>query len=730
MKEFRKKYLVFLSLAAIFMTVIGLFSFYKFKQSQQSGTLTQASHKILKDASRLRALSVEIISSYKEYMSTGDGQAYKIYSADKSEAFDLLSGISEALELDSSQKKLLFGIRSNFRKLTEGIEHTGGKQNAAILLLQKNLDTDIDRFISNEDIFFNQRIVNLIELNSNFYTTVAVGCFLCFLFLCYLNYYLLLSQSRQEIIQHKFTKLKERQARSFQATRDGLFEWKFQDHDLYWSARFKEMIGYEDKELRPSSEILEELMHPEDRAGFWSELHQHLRKETEEFSAFFRLKHKDGHWVWINARGRANFDKNKEPVALIGIHTDVTKLKEFELQLEHSKIEAEKANNAKSDFLAHMSHEIRTPLTAITGVAEILNMQSGKFDEKAQKLLAALNTSAITLRDLISDILDYAKIESGRISLEAKPLNIGEVLENLVTMFECKAHEKGLAFYSDFSALKDVEIIGDKARIYQILVNILGNALKFTAHGSIGFDAYPIIIDEAVFIEVCINDTGIGISAEEFDFIFSGFRQADSSISRKHGGVGLGLSIANNLAKLMGGSIEVISRQAVENGTETGSTFIVRFPANVAEVSSESSGVQAKDPQNTVLNLANNDKILVVEDYEGNIAFITHILNEMGVQYDLGRTGVEGVRLWNEHDYRLILMDIQMPEMDGISAVKTIRDMESESNRAPTPIIAMTAHAFSEDREKCIRAGFNDYLPKPLSRQALAQSMANLINNE
>lgn len=733
MKDFKKNYLIFLAIATCFVAAIGLFSYGKFKESHVRGERLEKSHAILKDASVIRAFVFQGLGEHRKYRITGKDEDLDIYNQSKKITTQVISNIISETTDSSLQHTRAKEIQKNYINLTDVVQaQPQGKytDSRAVLRNLSSLIESIDGFILKEDRVFEARLENLIALNRNFYIAVVIGTFAAFALLMYMNYYLLLAQNRETVMQKKFEELKERQAQSFQATKDGLFEWKFQDHlrengldgKVYWSPRLKEMVGYEDDELKASAETLEQLMHPEDRDLFWQQLHKHLRGEISEHSTFFRWKHKDGNWVWINARGRAVFNEFGEPIKLIGVHTDVTKLKEYELRLAKSKDEAEKANSAKSDFLAHMSHEIRTPLTAITGVAEILNMQKAKFDEKTQKLMAALNASSIGLRDLISDILDFSKIESGKIVLEDKEIDLHEFFENLTMIVSVRSSEKKLDFNFDYSSIDGLKIRGDRTRLHQILINLIGNAVKFTNKGSVKVHATVMLSNERELLQVEVVDTGIGIPEEQLPYIFESFRQADASVSRKYGGTGLGLPIARHLAQLMGGNIYVSSKQS------EGSTFTLYVPLTRLQegVDDQHKEDTAKIPQPV---FGPDDKVLIVEDYEGNIAFITHILDEMGLKYDLGRTGLEGLKLWDENKYKMILMDIQMPEMDGISAVRHIRTKEKEMDRKPVPIIAMTAHAFSEDREKCMKAGFDDYLPKPLSKDTLFEKMSGLMRS-
>lgn len=713
MKDFKSNYLLILLIASLFIGSIGVLSYNKYLESRLRGQKAQGSSQYLKDMAELKSVAIQSLAARRYHATTNDPVFEKKAIDNESLALSLLAKLAASPEQDYRDKAIL--IKKRFDKARNTV-------NSNSLTEQSKLLEEIDGFIRHEEVVFSGRLNKLVGLNRNFFIAIVFGSFFAFMILVAMNYYLFMARKKSEVLQKNLDDFRERQAQSFQATNDGIFEWKLKEQAVYWSPRLKEMIGYQDGDLTGSLERFEQLMHPEDREVYWNNVHQHLRGEVAEHSAFFRWRHKDGHWVWINSRGRAVFNEFGEPEKLIGVYTDVTKLKEYELQLAKSKNEAEKANKAKSEFLAHMSHEIRTPLTAVTGVAEILNMQRDRFDEKTRKLMDALNTSAITLKDLINDILDFSKIESGKIVLENKEIELGDFFDQLITVFSVKAAEKKLELVFETKTLSGISIYGDKIRLRQILINLIGNAIKFTNKGFVRVSAEITSSDGKEYLHVRISDSGIGIDAESLPFIFDSFKQADATISRKFGGTGLGLPIAMNLAKLMGGRIYA------ESQLGQGSVFIFEMPVSMTAAIGELSKL---DTLNTRVNLKDDDKILIVEDYEGNIAFLTHMMDEAGIKYDLARTGLEALKLWGANLYRIILMDIQMPEMDGISAVKHIRQIEQEKEQpSRIPVIAMTAHAFQEDRGKCMAAGFDEYLPKPLSKEALFTAISKLLGSK
>ena len=372
---------------------------------------------------------------------------------------------------------------------------------------------------------------------------------------------------------------------------------------------------------------------------------------------------------------------------------------------------AESANRAKTDFLAHMSHEIRTPLTAISGIAEIFAGPQSNLDAKQKKLIGILSSSTSSLKDLVSDILDFSKIESGEFGLEQRIFRLKDVFEQVISIVFLKVGEKNIRFSFDYDAVKRNKLLGDSTRFRQILINLIGNAIKFTDKGSVTVMATKIIQQgDEEFLSVVVKDTGIGIAPENRGLIFERFRQADSSVSRKYGGTGLGLAISLRLARLMGGDITMVSVHG------EGSTFTLTVPLKTHETPEDRETDGTLDKlltDNALKQLLSQKTILVVDDYEGNIVVLSYLLDGLQCNYDVARTGLQALNMWQEKRYALILMDVQMPAMDGFTATTRIRAIENEKDLERTPIIGMTAHALVGDREKCIEAGMDAYLTKP-----------------
>ena len=414
---------------------------------------------------------------------------------------------------------------------------------------------------------------------------------------------------------------------------------------------------------------------------------------------------------------------------MVGAHTDITHLKAEQEKLESEKKKAEEANVAKSDFLAHMSHEIRTPLTAITGIAEILERNQSNLDDKQIKLVRTLVGSTQSLKDLINDVLDFSKIDAGDLDLDEHLFDLDKVFAEVISMMSVKANEKGVSFVFDSKEIEGHEFYGDDSRFRQVIVNLIGNAIKFTDTG--GYITVHPKYEEREgenYLRVDVVDSGIGISAENFDLIFERFKQADSSVSRRFGGTGLGLPISRNLARLMGGDIFISSE------VDKGSTFSLLLPLknelkSKAAEPVEKKKINKKLSEKIKSSLDNTSKALIVEDYDGNVVVLSYILEELDIQYDVAGNGREAVDMWKQGYYDFILMDVQMPEMDGFAATMAIREEEKGKKLDRTPIIGMTAHALVGDKDKCIAAGMDSYLPKPIVEADLKKEIFKHLKN-
>ena len=375
-------------------------------------------------------------------------------------------------------------------------------------------------------------------------------------------------------------------------------------------------------------------------------------------------------------------------------------------KLNISEKNVREAARVKENFMANMSHEIRTPLNAILGFTNLL--QRNKLGDDSQEFVQAIQKSGESLLNIINDILDLSKIEAGMMRIESMPFSIRGLVNSVITMFATKANEKKLKLFDNVDETIPDNLEGDAVRLTQILVNLIGNALKFTEKGSITINiSNEGITEDIVKTGIAITDTGIGIEKEKLQYIFERFQQAEDSVTRKYGGTGLGLSIVKDLVTLQKGNIEVTSTPG------KGTTFYLTLNYKISpELTQKSSSGKIITGHYFAFQ---NVSILVVEDNEINQNLIKHLFNNWHLNFDLANNGKEAINKLKAGKYDLILMDIQMPAMDGYTATREIR----ENLKLDTPIIAMTAHAMAGEREKCLSYGMNEYISKPIREAQL-----------
>jgi PAS domain S-box-containing protein len=499
----------------------------------------------------------------------------------------------------------------------------------------------------------------------------------------------------------------------------GIWDLNLITQDLYHSPRMAQMLGYTIEELPTVREVWDALAHPDDVPVHRNRLMAHLKDANVPFETIIRLRHKDGSWRWILSRGRATRNASGRAVRVSGTHADITERKLIE--------EAAKAADlAKSEFLANMSHEIRTPMTGVIGMVDIL-LQT-PLSLRQQYMLSIVANSSQTLLDILNDILDYSKIEAGKLTIEHIPAKLRDVADSVLQLMQGKASEKGMSLSMSISPDLPAAIYTDPTRLRQVLLNLLGNAIKFTQPDETGVGSVTLTLEPgalsdgqpAVFVRV--RDHGIGMSAEVQSKLFAPFSQADASTSRRFGGTGLGLSISQRLVTLMGGQI------SVQSAPGAGSEFTVALPMQEASVETS---CEANDWQRHLRShvptpdeaAALGQLILLAEDNETNREVIEEQLRLLGYACEMTHDGTAALQTWKDmpNRYALLLTDCNMPLMDGFELTQAIREAEAPDTRLP--IIAITANAMLGEAQHCLKVGMDDYLSKPLRLQELASML-------
>jgi PAS domain S-box-containing protein len=640
--------------------------------------------------------------------------------------------------------------------------------------------------------------------------------------------------------------LEKRLARTMRATRDGVWELDISNNQMWFGPQFEELLGYGSGELQQSRERFLELMHPADRPAAGNLIDNHL-SHGAPFDLEIRVQHRRGNYEWVRLRAQADFSATGQHVWVAGSMQLVTDRKMAEKAAIDAQHAAEAANHAKSTFLANVSHEIRTPMNGVIGMSRLLS--DTQLDATQREYVDVISGSANALLSIINDVLDLSKIEAGRLDLECVAFDVRDVIYDTLAIMALQSAVKGIELVVDIDEML-VRVNGDPGRLRQIIMNLVGNAIKFTDEGHIVMKASAAMLDASMMLRIEVTDTGIGIPANRLDRLFKTFSQVDSSTTRHYGGSGLGLSIVKRLCELMGGEVGVSSIEGrgstfwftasmtplpdqptrdqfglgrlimiVDDLAESRDTLARRLRRNgfqtltvarvddalqrlqngaavdlvlVDEVMPEKGGREMLDewrvqrgnanPPFVLLCLLGSEhdvdswthrpdtivfkpiggrklarvvnrvltgesprlpqgrqlpagfpvfagrRILLVEDNLVNQRVAQRTLQKLGADVTLANHGAEALERIAETAFDVVLMDCQMPVMDGFTATRRIRDREArEGGGAHLPIIALSANVMSEDRANCSAAGMDAHLGKPLEPTQLADCLARYL---
>ncbi len=517
--------------------------------------------------------------------------------------------------------------------------------------------------------------------------------------------------TQQKAVEEALRHSEERFELAMRGANDGLWDWNIATDHVYYSPRFKQILGLA-PEQRLSLQDFSALINPEDRPLIQSCTRDYFAKRLPHYEMRYRVQHQQGHLIWLLSRGIAVWNQTGKAVRMIGTVVDITHTKQVEEELRLSKEAAEHANQAKSTFLANMSHELRTPLNAILGYTQILAWDEN-LNEQQVEGINIIRRSGEYLLTLINDILDLSKIEAGRIDLSISAFNFNEFIQGVVDLFKMRAQQKNLAFLYEPLTPMPVGVEGDERRLRQVLINLLGNALKFTNEGGVALK----ISYEMPYMRFQIEDTGIGIAEADLNKIFLPFQQVGDQNYRAEG-TGLGLSITQRLVTMMEGKLQVHSKLG------QGSQFIVSLALPMAKM------LLPSTPEQKPLIIGFEGvprKILLIDDKWENRSVLRNLLTQLGFETLEAEQGALGVEIARETLPDLIITDLVMPVMDGFEATRQLRKIPT---LAQTPIIAASASVFDYHQQQSRDAGCDDFIPKPIRADILLELLQTHLKLE
>jgi len=518
--------------------------------------------------------------------------------------------------------------------------------------------------------------------------------------------------------QEALRQQEERLRLALTAAQMASWDWNIASGDVVWNDTHYWMMGYEPGEVQPSYHAWANRVHPDDREAT-QQLIEQCMVERRLYTAEFRTLWPDGTIRWLEARGDFEYDANNQPLRNYGVMLDITDRKRSEEDLRRAKETAEAATLTKSLFLANMSHELRTPMTGVIGMLDLV--LTGNLEKEQQECIEIAQTSACSLVRLLNDILDLTKVEMGKFSMEENPLSIRQCVETTYNILLPVARSKGLAFVLTVADDVPEALIGDQVRLNQVLTNLAGNAVKFTEKGEV---AIRVVAGGSTpegkrLITFTVADTGIGIADDKQHLLFGVFSQVDASHSRSYGGSGLGLAISREIVDRMGGTIGFSSEAG------KGSTFYCTIPLTETDAFL-AAGKTAAARIVPVPEVERKARLLIAEDDQVVSQVLSLMFKRAQFDVDLVDSGHKVIEKWEAGHYDMILMDVQMPLMNGFEATAAIRERE-RTRGGHIPIIAMTAHALKEDKDRCLAAGMDSYISKPIDFKKSVQLIEDFL---
>lgn len=626
----------------------------------------------------------------------------------KTEMLDKLLELSEALLRGDYSKRITTEFNDEvITRIADNLNKFSDKIQLNTIGTDYNQEQTINMFIEVISSFANLDFKHKLQISDNgtIMDAIATGINI-------LGEELEQSAASKKELEIERNRLSEAQA----IAKMGSWDFALDSKKLSWSKEAYRIFEIQEQPGEALYLSFRKKVHPGDLAKVDDTLKNAVEKE-EGFTEEYRVVTNDGSVRYVLSIGEIVKDDTTGMVTgLRGTFQDITERKRIEETLKRAKESAEEANKAKSRFLANMSHEIRTPLNAILGLTEI--MLGEKINGKHKKYLEIIHTSGKNLGELINDILDFSKIESGKLNLESVRFNFSEVIISNINRYKFLAEQKGLTLLYHIDEAIPEEVIGDPTRISQIVTNLISNAIKFTEYGTISIAFWLLEKnDEETIIQGVVKDTGVGIPKQKTDLIFQSFTQADEAVTRKYGGTGLGLSIVKSLVTLMNG--EITAQSPSDSTTNTGTSFTFSLKLKLPLTTRPGVSV-LQNPERPAFK--NAVHILVVDDNKVNLMVAEKMIRKLGAKVTTLENGLSALDFVKAHDVDIVLMDIQMPDLDGYATTRELR-----KSGFSKPIIALSANAYQEDVTNSLNAGMNEHIQKPFTETLLFQKINRFL---